>query len=166
MLLGANGFTVKKWTGEQSVKDVDLTQKLANEVQTSIVTKKMRSTIRARYHRAAFHLHNDARVRISLDTELALIREDDYGRTRAGDNWKREDIGIDWPFKQLSAGGQTSNSCGSRTSSLDYRVDQLSLGRVVPSLLQVHSWCGNIARGQDPDSSLLAASDGPGHSQA
>lgn len=89
--------------GQKSVKDVELMQKLANDVQTSIVGKKMRPAIRAFYRRTAFQLQNDARVRISLDTELALIREDDYGRIRAGKNWKREDIGIDWPFRQLPA---------------------------------------------------------------
>ncbi|KAF9102680.1 vacuolar transporter chaperone [Mortierella sp. GBA35] len=89
--------------GQKSVKDVELMQKLANDVQTSIVGKQMRPAIRAFYRRTAFQLQNDARVRISLDTELALIREDDYGRVRAGKNWKREDIGIDWPFRQLPA---------------------------------------------------------------
>ena len=85
--------------GQKSVKDVELMQKLANDVQKSIVPKRMRPTIRAFYRRTAFQLNNDARVRISLDTELALIREDDYGgRTRSGEHWKREDIGIDWPF--------------------------------------------------------------------
>ncbi|ORZ28722.1 VTC domain-domain-containing protein [Lobosporangium transversale] len=97
-------FAKLRARGQKSVKDVELMQKLANDVQTSIVTKKMRPTIRAFYRRTAFQLSNDARVRISLDTELALIREDDFGgRRRAGDNWKREDIGIDWPFKQLPA---------------------------------------------------------------
>ncbi|KAG0282544.1 vacuolar transporter chaperone, partial [Linnemannia gamsii] len=97
-------FAKLRARGQKSVKDVELMQKLANDVQTSIVGKAMRPTIRAFYRRTAFQLHNDARVRISLDTELALVREDDFGgRTRAGDNWKRNDIGIDWPFKQLPA---------------------------------------------------------------
>ncbi|KAG0254472.1 vacuolar transporter chaperone [Mortierella polycephala] len=101
-------FAKLRSRGQKSVKDVDLMQKLADEVQQSIVTKRMRPTIRAFYRRTAFQLQNDARVRISLDTELALIREDDFGgNTRAGDHWKREDIGIDWPFKQLPAGDIT-----------------------------------------------------------
>ncbi|KAF9434693.1 vacuolar transporter chaperone [Entomortierella beljakovae] len=97
-------FAKLRARGQKSVKDVEVMQKLANDVQTSIVTKKMRPTIRAFYRRTAFQLHNDARVRISLDTELTLIREDDFnGRKRAGDNWKRDDVGIDWPFKHLPA---------------------------------------------------------------
>ncbi|KAJ2542000.1 hypothetical protein EV175_006095, partial [Coemansia sp. RSA 1933] len=44
----------------------------------------------------------DAKVRISLDTELTMVREDPFdGKPRAGDNWRRTDIGIDYPFPQL-----------------------------------------------------------------
>jgi SPX domain protein involved in polyphosphate accumulation len=43
-------------------------------------------------------------VRISLDTELTMVREDNWdGRRRSGDNWRRTDIGIDAPFEQLPA---------------------------------------------------------------
>lgn len=59
--------------------------------------------MRSFYNRTAFQLPGDARVRISLDTELTLVREDNWDdRTRAGDNWRRTDIGIDFPFPQLS----------------------------------------------------------------
>ena len=58
--------------------------------------------IRSFYNRTAFQLPGDARVRISLDTELSLIREDSFdGHPRAGENWRRTDIGIDYPFNQL-----------------------------------------------------------------
>jgi hypothetical protein len=31
-----------------------------------------------------------------------MVREDNWdGRVRAGDNWRRTDIGVDWPFEQL-----------------------------------------------------------------
>jgi hypothetical protein len=57
---------------------------------------------RSFYNRTAFQLPADARVRISLDTELTLVREDNLdGVKRSGDNWRRMDIGIDWPFSQL-----------------------------------------------------------------
>lgn len=59
--------------------------------------------MRTFYNRTAFQLPGDARVRISLDTELTLIREDNLDdRNRSGDNWRRMDIGIDWPFSQLA----------------------------------------------------------------
>lgn len=58
--------------------------------------------MRSFYNRTAFQLPGDARVRISLDTELALIREDNWDNvTRAGENWRRTDIGVDHPFPQL-----------------------------------------------------------------
>ena len=58
--------------------------------------------MRTFYNRTAFQLPGDARVRISLDTELTMVREDNWDNaTRAGDNWRRGDIGIDWPFEQL-----------------------------------------------------------------
>jgi SPX domain protein involved in polyphosphate accumulation len=67
------------------------------------LTSLNKSTVmRSFYNRTAFQLPGDARVRISLDTELTLVREDNWGgRTRSGDNWRRTDIGIDFPFPQL-----------------------------------------------------------------
>ena len=63
---------------------------------------RLTAAIRSFYNRTAFQLPGDARVRISLDTELSLIREDSFdGHPRAGDNWRRTDIGIDYPFNQL-----------------------------------------------------------------
>lgn len=58
--------------------------------------------MRSFYNRTAFQLPGDARVRISLDTELSLIREDNWdGRTRSDDNWRRTDIGINYPFTNV-----------------------------------------------------------------
>jgi len=58
--------------------------------------------MRTFYNRTAFQLPGDARVRISLDTELSMVREDNWDeRIRSGDNWRRTDISIDWPFSQL-----------------------------------------------------------------
>jgi SPX domain protein involved in polyphosphate accumulation len=60
--------------------------------------------VRTFYNRTAFQLPGDARVRISLDTELTMVREDNWDdRVRAGNNWRRTDIGIDWPFDRLSS---------------------------------------------------------------
>lgn len=58
--------------------------------------------MRTFYNRTAFQLPGDARVRISLDTELTMVREDNWdGRVRSGDNWRRTHIGIDHPFDQV-----------------------------------------------------------------
>jgi hypothetical protein len=58
--------------------------------------------MRTFYNRTAFQLPGDARVRISLDTELTMVREDNFdGIDRTRGNWRRMDIGVDFPFNQL-----------------------------------------------------------------
>ncbi|KAL4785800.1 VTC domain-containing protein [Aspergillus varians] len=77
-------------------------EQLAREIQYRVITRRLVPVTRSFYHRTAFQLPGDARVRISLDTELAMTREDNLdGRQRAGSNWRRMDIGVDWPFSQL-----------------------------------------------------------------
>ncbi|KAG8895923.1 vacuolar transporter chaperone, partial [Tulasnella sp. 403] len=90
--------------GKKTQQDVDSMIQLAQEVQYAILTRKFRPVMRTFYNRTAFQLPGDARVRISLDTELTMVREDNWdGRDRAGANWRRTDIGIDHPFPQLPA---------------------------------------------------------------
>ncbi|TFK70314.1 SPX-domain-containing protein [Pluteus cervinus] len=90
--------------GKKTQQEVDAMIQLANQVQYAVLTRKLRPVMRSFYNRTAFQLPGDARVRISLDTELSLIREDNWsGRQRAGDNWRRTDIGIDHPFDQVHA---------------------------------------------------------------
>ena len=86
--------------GEQEIADLE---QLAREIQYRVITRRLVPVTRTFYHRTAFQLPGDARVRISLDTELTMVREDNIGRQRAGKNWRRMDIGVDFPFKQLPA---------------------------------------------------------------
>lgn len=75
---------------------------LLNSLGVSWQTLFFGIVVRSFYNRTAFQLPGDARVRISLDTELTLIREDNWdGRFRAGDNWRRTDFGIDFPFETV-----------------------------------------------------------------
>lgn len=98
-------FAKARSEGKKSIKEIEELEKLATEAQYTIITKKLKPVVRSFYNRTAFQLPGDARVRISLDTELSLVREDNFdGRTdRAGNNWRRMDIGVDWPFKQIPA---------------------------------------------------------------
>ncbi|KAF2115539.1 VTC domain-containing protein [Lophiotrema nucula] len=83
-------------------KDIASDEQLAREIQYRVITRSLVPVTRSFYHRTAFQLPGDARVRISLDTELSMVREDNLDdRRRAGDNWRRMDIGVDWPFSQL-----------------------------------------------------------------
>lgn len=95
-------FEALRKKGKKSDKEIDSMLQLANEVQYSVLTRKLQPVMRSFYNRTAFQLPGDARVRISLDTELSLVREDNWDhRQRAGNNWRRMDIGIDYPFDQL-----------------------------------------------------------------
>lgn len=88
--------------GKKSEKEISDLEQLAQEIQYSVITRKLVPVTRSFYNRTAFQLPGDARVRISLDTQLTLIREDNLdGRERCGNNWRRMDIGIDHPFSQL-----------------------------------------------------------------
>ncbi|GAA5990032.1 hypothetical protein JCM11641_001480 [Rhodosporidiobolus odoratus] len=98
-------FEAMRKKGKKSDKEIDGMIKLAREVQAAVKHKKLGPVMRTFYNRTAFQLPGDARVRISFDTQLSLIREDNWdGSTRSGDNWRRNDIGIDWPFPQLPEG--------------------------------------------------------------
>ncbi|KAK2768911.1 vacuolar transporter chaperone [Emmonsiellopsis sp. PD_33] len=97
-------FDKARKDGKKSPQQIADWEQLAREVQYRVITRKLVPVTRSFYHRTAFQLPGDARVRISLDTELSMIREDNLdGHKRAGDNWRRMDIGIDFPFRQLPA---------------------------------------------------------------
>lgn len=95
-------FEKMRKEGKKSEAEIESLEALAREVQYTTLTKELKPVVRSFYNRTAFQLPGDARVRISLDTELSMIREDNWdGKVRSGDNWRRTDIGIDYPFQQL-----------------------------------------------------------------
>ncbi|KAL9638666.1 MAG: hypothetical protein Q9204_001418 [Flavoplaca sp. TL-2023a] len=95
-------FEKTRKEGKKDEKEIANLEQLAREIQYRVLTRKLVPVTRSFYNRTAFQLPGDARVRISLDTELTMTREDNMdGRTRAGKNWRRMDIGIDYPFSQL-----------------------------------------------------------------
>ncbi|CEP62694.1 Vtc4p LALA0_S06e01574g [Lachancea lanzarotensis] len=95
-------FAKMRKDGKKSLKEIENLEALATEVQYTMLKKKLRPVVRSFYNRTAFQLPGDARVRISLDTELTMVREDNFdGHNRTNNNWRRMDIGVDWPFSQL-----------------------------------------------------------------
>lgn len=95
-------FEKARKEGKKSEKAIAEDERLASEIQYSVLKKGYKPVCRSFYNRTAFQLPADARVRISLDTELTMVREDNLdGRKRSGDNWRRMDIGVDYPFSQL-----------------------------------------------------------------
>lgn len=88
--------------GKKTEKEVENMKQLADEIQYAIVTRKLGPVMRSFYNRTAFQLPGNASVRISLDTELTLVREDSFdGVNRTNSNWRRTDMGIDFPFPSV-----------------------------------------------------------------
>ncbi|KAJ3118369.1 vacuolar transporter chaperone [Phlyctochytrium bullatum] len=83
---------------DKEISDLEL---LATQIQQRIKEKELKPVIRTFYNRTAFQLPGDSRVRISLDTDLTFIREDNEGRQRSGKNWRRMDCGVTSPFNYL-----------------------------------------------------------------
>ncbi|KAK4580337.1 Phosphate metabolism transcription protein [Recurvomyces mirabilis] len=79
------------------------------EVQTFIKEHNLQPVLRANYTRTAFQIPGDDRVRISLDTDLAFIREDaiDDRPCRDPESWHRTDIDnqqMEYPFSAIRKG--------------------------------------------------------------
>lgn len=85
-------------------------QKSVEEVQEFIKENNLQPVVRANYNRTAFQIPGDDRVRISLDTDLALIREDAIDAERPcrdPDNWHRAEIDnneMEYPFTSIRKG--------------------------------------------------------------
>lgn len=83
------------------IADEENIYNLAKEIQDTIMKKKLKPAIRTFYNRIAFQLPADPRVRISLDTELTMIKE---WNKNANKSWKRNDIDIaNYPFSSINS---------------------------------------------------------------
>ncbi|KAI9041504.1 SPX domain protein [Aspergillus affinis] len=96
----ANGETGE---AESFKKDV-------SELQSFVKEYNLQPMLRANYTRTAFQIPGDDRIRISLDTNLALIREDSLDTERPcrdSNEWHRTDIdeaGMEYPFGTIRTG--------------------------------------------------------------
>jgi len=90
---------VKKMKEDPSKTEEDIQhfQNLVKDIQDAIKEKKLESVLRTYYNRMAFQIPGDHHVRISLDTDFYMIREDNFDNgSRRGDNeWCRTDINDD-----------------------------------------------------------------------
>lgn len=90
-------------------QDVNTFQRSVEEIQNFIHSNQLQPMLRANYTRTAFQIPGDDRVRISLDTNLALIKEDAFSSTnpsRPPSSWHRTDIddqGWEYPFSAIPA---------------------------------------------------------------
>jgi uncharacterized membrane protein YidH (DUF202 family) len=87
---------------------IDELKRDIEEIQSFIRENQLKPMMRATYTRAAFQIPGDDRIRISLDTDLALIREDSldtHNPCRNPDDWHRSDIDsqeMEYPYSQIS----------------------------------------------------------------
>lgn len=90
--------------------DVKRLNQNVEEIQALIRDNDLQPMLRANYTRTAFQIPGDKRVRISLDTDLAFVREDSLGSNspcRDAGDWHRKDIDdadMDFPFTGLKQG--------------------------------------------------------------
>ncbi|KAK0613861.1 VTC domain-containing protein [Immersiella caudata] len=92
----------------QSAKNVEEFQSTADVIQQFVRDNKLEPLVRANYVRTAFQKPGDDRVRISIDTDIAFIREDTLDRSRpcrGPHDWHRTDIdngNMKYPFKNMN----------------------------------------------------------------
>ena len=88
--------------------EVDSFKKVVKSIGDFIHQKQLEPVVRANYVRSAFQKPSDDRVRISLDTNIAFIREDTVDQDRPCRNphdWHRTDVDdseMTYPFKNVN----------------------------------------------------------------
>ncbi|KKF97337.1 Vacuolar transporter chaperone 2 [Ceratocystis platani] len=93
--------------GQQAI-EIDAFKATTSRIQESILSQKLAPVLRATYVRTAFQQLSDDRVRISIDTDVAFIREDtlDLSRPcRDPASWHRTDIdnsNMKYPFSNIN----------------------------------------------------------------
>ena len=92
----------------QKAEDVEEFKSTADAIQEFIRGNKLQPVVRANYIRTAFQNPGNDRVRISIDTDIAFIREDTLDRDRPCRNpneWHRVDIdnsNMTYPFNNIN----------------------------------------------------------------
>ena len=89
-------------------EDIEAFRSTAEAIQAFIRENKLEPVVRANYVRTAFQNPGDDRVRISIDTDVAFIREDTLDRDRPcrdPSQWHRLDIdnsNMTYPFSNIN----------------------------------------------------------------
>lgn len=89
-------------------EEVESFRTTVQEMQKFLIENKLEPVLRANYARTAFQKPNDDRVRISIDSNIAFIREDTLDRDRPcrdPQTWHRTDMddsNMVYPFKNIN----------------------------------------------------------------
>lgn len=98
-----------KGNGENT-EAVEALKKKVEEIQSFVQENNLQPVLRANYNRTAFQIPGNDKIRISLDTDLALIREDSLDEDRPcrePTDWHRKDIDegqMEFPFSSIRTG--------------------------------------------------------------
>ncbi|KAJ2959917.1 hypothetical protein NQZ79_g4698 [Umbelopsis isabellina] len=90
-------------------REAEAFEDLASELQDVIKSKYLQPVHRTYYTRTAFQIPGDSRFRLSLDTNLTLIREDDHlfpdddTTRRPNGTWRRPDVDVNFPFTNIAS---------------------------------------------------------------
>lgn len=85
-------------------------EKSIDDIQSFIKENELQPVLRANYTRTAFQIPGDDRIRISIDTNMAFIREDSLDNDRPCRNpeeWHRKEIDeaeMEFPFSAIRQG--------------------------------------------------------------
>jgi hypothetical protein len=100
---------LEKQTGKDSV-NVAQFRDAVDDIQSFVKENQLEPMMRANYSRMAFEIPGDNSIRISIDTNLAFIREDNIDPERPcrnPDDWHRHDIddaNQEYPFTNIRKG--------------------------------------------------------------
>jgi SPX domain protein involved in polyphosphate accumulation/uncharacterized membrane protein YidH (DUF202 family) len=95
---------------QKSEEQIEYFQNAVDSIQAFIKANDLQPVLRANYTRTAFQIPGDDRVRISLDTNMAFIREDALDQDRPcrdPEDWHRRDIDnaqMEYPFQAIRKG--------------------------------------------------------------
>ncbi len=91
-------------------EQVKTLEKNVGEIQSFLKDNKVEPMLRASYTRTAFQIPGDDRIRVSLDTDVAFIREDALDSQRPcrdPEDWHRTDIDaneLEFPYPTINKG--------------------------------------------------------------
>ncbi|CCG82780.1 SPX domain protein [Taphrina deformans PYCC 5710] len=91
-------------------RDPEAFEKMVKSMQQEITSDKLEPVMRASYTRTAFQIPGDDSIKVTFDTNVALIREDCLDQERPcrdPENWHRHDIdeqGQVYPYKAINKG--------------------------------------------------------------
>ncbi|KAF9580675.1 vacuolar transporter chaperone [Lunasporangiospora selenospora] len=106
--------------GAKSAAEIEQFREMVKDIQKTIVDMKLKPVLRTVYNRTAFQIPGDQRVRLSLDSDLCMIREDNLdGVTRSSNHWRRMDI--DYPM------GTTKTSYEHDMTRFNYAILEVKL---------------------------------------